>query len=72
MRRRQLQPRGVDPFRNALAFEELDLPREAAERMGEPKRRILGTRRPRRLAMLHPARPRLRWRQSAVAWLTIG
>jgi hypothetical protein len=38
MRRRQPQPGGVDPFRTALALEELDLPREAAERMREPKR----------------------------------
>jgi hypothetical protein len=38
MRRRQLQPRGVDPFRDALVLEERDLPREAAERMREPKR----------------------------------
>jgi hypothetical protein len=60
MRRRQLKPGGVDPFRTALALEELDLPREAAERMREaaermrePKRHIVGTKRPRGLAILH-------------------
>jgi hypothetical protein len=53
MRRRQLKPGGVDPFRTALALEELDLPREATERMREPKRHIVGTKRPRGLAILH-------------------
>ncbi|MFL5315081.1 MAG: hypothetical protein ACJ8A0_08380 [Microvirga sp.] len=38
MRRRELQPGGVDPSRTALALEERDLPREAAEGMREPKR----------------------------------
>ncbi|MFL5123202.1 MAG: hypothetical protein ACJ8C8_22410 [Microvirga sp.] len=56
MRRRKPQPGGVDPFRAALALEELDLPREAAERMREPKRRIVGAKRPRGLAIVHPAR----------------
>jgi hypothetical protein len=62
MRRRQLKPGGVDPFRAALALEELDLPREAAERMREPKRRIVGTKRPRGLAIVHVGSTRLRWR----------
>jgi hypothetical protein len=55
MRRRKPQPGGVDPFRAALALEELDLPREAAERMREPKRAIVGTKRPWGLAIVHPA-----------------
>ncbi|MFL5139663.1 MAG: hypothetical protein ACJ8C9_13505 [Microvirga sp.] len=62
MRRRKPQPGGVDPFRAALALEELDLPREAAERMREPKRRIVGTKRPRGLAIVHVGSTRLRWR----------
>ena len=62
MRRSQPQPGGVNPFRTALALEELDLPREAAERMREPKRRIVGTRRPRGLAIVHVGSTRLRWR----------
>ena len=55
MRRSELQPRGMDPFRAALALEKLDLPREAAERMREPKRAIVGTKRPWGLAIVHPA-----------------
>ncbi|MFL5214654.1 MAG: hypothetical protein ACJ8DH_12310 [Microvirga sp.] len=62
MRRRKPQPGGVDPFRAALALEELDLPREAAERMREPKRRIVGTKRPRGLAIVHVGSTRLRRR----------
>jgi len=60
MRRRQLKPGGVDPFRAALALEERDLPREAAERMRKPKRRVVGAKRPRGLAIVHVGSTRLR------------
>jgi len=72
MRRRQPQPGGVDPFRTALALEELDLPREAAERMREPKRSIVGGKRPRGLAIVHVGSTPVAMAQSAAAWLTIG
>jgi hypothetical protein len=71
MRRSQPQPGGVNPFRTALALEELDLPREAAERMREPKRRIVGTTASRARDCPCGLDP-VAMAQSAAAWLTIG